>query len=89
MTKRDFNKYHKEVYDRFNNRLYPGDTVVLADAYSKLFYIGIVKHFGEKTVLIDVADKRFGTFTQQRMPNRIVKIKDKDGDTDFMQNWLC
>lgn len=87
MTKRDYEMYHKEVYDKYGNRLYPGDTVVVVDGYYNTCSIAIVRHFASRTVVMDVHDPKWKWYKQQRYPDRIIKIKDKDGDDLFMQNW--
>lgn len=86
MTKREFKKYNSEVYDMVGNRLYPGDTVVLPASYYHEVYIGVVKYFGEKTVVMDVKRGKIW-YTTKRAPSKILKIVDKNGDTSFMQNW--
>lgn len=87
MTKKEYEMYHKEVYDKYGNRLYPGDTVVIPDSYYNDSHIGTVDHFANRTVIVYIVDKRWSDYTQQRYPDRIIKIKSKDGTTDFMQNW--
>lgn len=87
MTKREYEMYHKEVYDKYGNRLYPGDTVVISDSYRRDCCIGTVDHFGRRLVIILIKDPKWSDYFQQRMPNRIIKIKDKDGNDLFMQNW--
>lgn len=87
MTKRDYEMYHKEVYDKYKNRLYPGDTVIIPDGYYNDCHIGIVNHFASRTVIMDVYDLKWRWYKQQRYPDRIIKVKSGDGTTDFMQNW--
>lgn len=88
MTKKEAEKYNKEVYDMVGNRLYPGDTVVIPGSYYHELYIGVVRHFAEKSVIVDVWGSAYGTaFKAQREPRKLLKIKDKDGDMSFMQNY--
>lgn len=87
MTKREYEMYHKEVYDKYGNRLYPGDTVVAAQSYYHECDLGVVHHFGEKTVIIQISCHKWGDYQVQRIPNRVIKIKDRNGDDLFMQNW--
>lgn len=87
MTKREYEMYNKEVYDKYHNRLFPGDTVIIPDSYYNDCHVGIVKHFASRTVVIDVYTTRWGLYKQQRYPDRIIKVKAKDGTTGFMQNW--
>lgn len=87
MTKRDYEMHHKEVYDKYGNRLYPGDTVVIPDSHYNDCHIAIVNHFAPRTVVVDVYDPKWKWYKQQRYPGRIIKIKDRDGDDLFMQNW--
>lgn len=85
MTKREYEKYNKIVYDKYGNRLYPGDTVVIADDYFNDCNTAIVKHFASKTVILDAYDLKYKWYKAQRYPYRIIKIKDKDDI--FVQNW--
>ena len=87
MTKKEYEMYHKEVYDKYHSRLFPGDTVIIPNSYLNDCHVGIVKHFASRTVIIDVYDPKWKWYKQQRYPNRIIKVKSEDGTTDFMQNW--
>lgn len=81
MTKREYEKYNKEVKDKYGNILKPGDVVAFPDSYYNTVHVGILLYFGEKTVII--TDK-YGMWKNEtkvkRYPHTIVKIKDKDGN---------
>lgn len=75
MTKREYLKYNREVYDKYDNLIKPGDTVVFPDGYYNDCHVGKVSHFTENNVIIiyKVAEYN-GTCKAQRHPSRIVKI---------------
>lgn len=81
MTKKEYDKYNKEVRDKCNNLLKPGDTVIFPDAYTNDVHIGTVSHFTDVNVIIMHRYPSSGyCYKSQRWPNRVIKIKDKDGN---------
>lgn len=87
MTKKEYQKYNKEVKDKYGNRISPGDTVVIHDGYYNNIHIGTVHHFAEITVIVECHDSKWGSYLQQRYPDRIIKVRDKDSNEDFIDNW--
>lgn len=71
MTKREHEKYNKEVYDKYGNRLNIGDTVCYSVCSSHVD-LATVHHFCNKTVcIIDLSGKFFGEY---RDPRRLIKV---------------
>lgn len=81
MTKEEYKKYNKEVKDKYHNLLKPGDTVIFPDGYLNDVHIGTISHFTDKNVIILYRHGGFSYHCKaQRHPDRIIKIKDKDGN---------
>lgn len=77
MNKATFNKYHKEVYDKYGRLIKVGDTIVFPDGYYNDCHIGIVHHFTDINVIIQYRDPRWsGVYQAQRMSGRVIKIAD-------------
>lgn len=87
MTKKEYEMYHKEVYDMYKNRLYPGDTVIVPESYYHGANIGVVKHFASKTVIVDTSWGVNRWYKTYRDSQRLIKVIDVNGDTSFMENW--
>lgn len=82
MTKKEYEKYNKEVRDKFSNLLKPGDIVVFPDGYLNDVHIGVVSHFTDSNVIIRHKNTRWTSdyiYKSQRSPDRIIKVRDKDG----------
>lgn len=88
MTKREYEKYHKVVYDKYGNQLYPGDLVIIPDGYYSDCHIAKVEHFAEKTVVVTVYHPKWKNYKQQRYSDRIIKVKSKDETTNFTESWF-
>jgi hypothetical protein len=93
MTKREYLKYNREMYDMQNKRIYPGDTVIINNNYRAKPEIGIVSHFAETNkVAIKVPSSIVKGiqyyYNCYREPENIVKIKDgnKDNSKDSTES---
>jgi hypothetical protein len=88
MTKREYLKYSQEMYDMQNQRIYPGDTVVINNNYGPQPYIGTVTHFVESgRVAIESPYYKTANGKQYysyfyREPENILKIKDGNKDSN-------
>lgn len=87
MTKREYLKYNREMYDMQGQRLYPGDTVVINNNYGARPDIGKVSHFAPSDrVAVKVPHTRIGDkeyyYNNYRKPENILKIKDGNKDSN-------
>lgn len=87
MTQKEYIKYNKEVRDKVGNTLKPGDTVIFPDGYLNDVHIGMVDHFAERTVIIKYKHPMWKHVNKvQRYSDRIIKIRDKDGNHIDLQH---
>lgn len=81
MTKKEYLAISKKVFDKHGQQLKPGDTVVFADNYTREVHLGILDHFAERTVIVYFKYKNWKyKIKRQVYPDRLIKIKDAEGN---------
>lgn len=86
MTKREYNKYHRDdIKDTYGNIIKPGDLVCVNEPYYSRVFVGKVEHFTEtdriKVQPLEIPNNyRWHRYAN---PNWVVKI-----DIDFFNNYI-